>query len=246
MAVKKSSRLFLRVFATFSWYEGHGHWADGCLRWVVHTIWYRTGQVVRNKPFFFCAVIKMIMSDNKLPVMQYHNTNSQLILFCIRQPSPSPYIFSRAPPYSFFFLQIHTALFILKIKWFQPTLAARKNQANHTTPSLTHPSLQSSFSFLSPPVPSKRMSTRPTTYKFQIRWPQSSLVIAKGGFASFDAAFAYSQGVHLLSGYDLPECEQLGVGVFRFNYHEPAHDSSLLVRNFVCVVLVGPEGMNMQ
>lgn len=90
------------------------------------------------------------------------------------------------------------------------------------------------------------MPTAPTIYKFQIRWSQSSLVITKGGFASFDAALAYSQGVHLFSGDDLPECEQLGVEMFRYNYHEPAHDNSLLVRSVVCVVLVGPEGMNMQ
>lgn len=89
------------------------------------------------------------------------------------------------------------------------------------------------------------MSTTLTTYKFQIRWSQSSLVITKGGFASFDAALAYSQRVHLFSRYDLLECEQLGVEMFRYNYHELAHDSTLLVRAFVCVVLVGPEGTNM-
>lgn len=90
------------------------------------------------------------------------------------------------------------------------------------------------------------MSTSPTTYKFKIGWSQSGVVIIKGGFASFDAALAYSQRVHSFSKYDLPECEQLGVEMFRYKYHEPAHDGSLLVKDFVCVVLVGPEGMSMQ
>lgn len=120
---------------------------------------------------------------------------------------------------------------------FNPLCQPAK-KTNETTTS--HPHL------IPPPVPSKRMPTAPTIYKFQIRWSQSSLVITKGGFASFDAALAYSQGVHLFSGDDMPECQQLGVEMFRYNYHEPAHDSSLLVRSVVCVVLVGPEGMNMQ
>lgn len=90
------------------------------------------------------------------------------------------------------------------------------------------------------------MSTSPTTYKFKIGWSQSGVVIIKGGFASFDAALAYSQRVHSFSKYDLPECEQLGVEMFRYKYHEHAHDGSLLVKDFVCVVLVGPEGMSMR
>lgn len=40
--------------------------------------------------------------------------------------------------------------------------------------------------------------------------------------------------------YDLPECEELGVETFRYAYH-----SSMLVEDFICVVLVGPQGMNM-
>lgn len=65
-------------------------------------------------------------------------------------------------------------------------------------------------------------------------------MIIKGGFASFDAALAYSQRVHSFSRYDVPECEELGVEMIRYAYH-----SSVLVEDFVCVVLVGPEGMNM-
>lgn len=91
--------------------------------------------------------------------------------------------------------------------------------------------------------PPKESTTTPPTYKFEIRWSQSGVVIIKGGFASFGAALAYSQRVHSFSNYGLPECEQLGIEMFRYKYHEPAHDSSLLVMDFVFVVLVGPEGM---
>lgn len=99
--------------------------------------------------------------------------------------------------------------------------------------------------FQSPPKDKKLMSTTtPKPYKFNISWSESSLVITKGGFTSFDAALSYSQILHSLYGYDLLQCDRLGEEKFGYYYtysDESGRDKFSMEKDYVCKVVVGPE-----
>lgn len=180
------------------------------------------------------------------------NTNSQFHFFCVKE---LPYVHIRSRPSPLFFnffltlaiqpcrsssfkiflhqvIQNYQGPYNLFQLISQPTTPSTLILAN---PVSIHPSPPAS-----PPCPpQKEMSTRPT-YKFKIHWPQSGVVIIKGGFASFDAALNYSIRVNSFGSYYLPECDELGLETSRYKYR-----SRMWVEDVVCVVLVGPEGMNM-